>query len=115
MSDIGSFHSFHSKKATYGWASWPARFCMAVLLFESASGLAITFAPFRAATQYSVLFHTAVGAVTLMPLAWYCAKHWLDYRTYALSHIVLLGYLALVGLVVCCGSGLVLMLQGFFA
>lgn len=87
---------------------------MAVLVFEAASGLAITFAPFRAATQYSVLFHTAVGALTLLPLAWYCAKHWLDYRRYAFSHIVLLGYLALLGLVICCGSGLVLMLQGLF-
>ncbi|MGZ8920968.1 MAG: multiheme c-type cytochrome [Limisphaerales bacterium] len=88
---------------------------MAVLLFESASGLVITFAPFHAETQYLVLFHTAVGALTLLPLAWYCARHWVEYRHYALSHIVLLGYVALLGLAVCCGTGLVLMWQGIFA
>ena len=106
--------SFQHKKTTYGWASWLARFCLAVLLFEAATGLAITFGPFRSVTQYSVLFHTAVGAVTLLPLAWYCLKHWLDYRKYSFSHIVLLGYVALLGLAVCSGSGLVLMVQGLF-
>ena len=104
-----------SKKAANGWASWLARFCMAVLIFESATGLAITFAPFRAVTQYSVLFHTAVGAITLLPLAWYLGRHWLEYRNHALSHIVLLGYVALVGLMVCCVSGLVLMYQGILS
>jgi hypothetical protein len=111
MSDTAAFQP---KKTTHGWASWLARFSLSVLLFEVATGLAITFGPFRAATQYSVLFHTAVGAITLLPLAWYCLKHWLDYRKYPFSHIVLLGYVALLGLVVCSGSGLVLMLQGLF-
>ena len=100
------------KQTSSGWASWLAKFCMAVLIFESLTGLVITFSPFRATTQYSVLFHTAIGALTLLPLAWYCARHWLEYRRYAISHIVALGYLALLGLVVCCASGLMLMIQG---
>lgn len=95
-----------------GWASMLARFCMAVLLFETVSGLAITFAPFHPITQYSVLFHTAIGALTLLPLAWYMARHWLDYRRYGFSHVVLLGYVALLSLAVCSGSGVVLTLQG---
>lgn len=95
-----------------GWASFLARFCMAVLLFETVSGLAITLGPFHPTIQYSVLFHTAIGALALLPLAWYCLKHWLEYRRYAISHVVVLGYLALVALIVCCVSGVVLMFQG---
>lgn len=91
-----------------------ARFCMAVLLFETVSGLAITLAPFHALTQYSVLAHAAVGALSLLPLAWYLARHLIDYRHYGFSHVVLLGYVALASLAVCCGSGLILTLQGLF-
>ena len=95
-----------------GWASRLAKWSMAALLFEALSGLAITFAPFHAAIQWSVIFHTAVGALTLLPLAWYCAVHWWDYRRWALSHVVLLGYVALFGLAVCAASGAVLTWQG---
>lgn len=95
-----------------GWAAWLARFSMGALLFEAISGLAITLAPFHAAIQWSVLVHTAVGAVTLLPLARYCVRHWCDYRRYAWSHNVLLGYVALLALAVCSLSGVVLTWQG---
>jgi len=97
-----------------GWESWLARFSLAALLFEAVSGLAITFAPFDPAIQWSVILHTAIGALTLLPLAWYCAAHWADYRRWTMSHVVLLGYVALLGLAVCAGSGVVLTLQGLF-
>ena len=84
---------------------------MAALLFEAVTGLAITFAPFHAAVQWSVILHTGIGALTLLPLAWYCAVHWWDYRRWALSNVVLLGYVALIGLVVCAASGVVLTWQ----
>jgi hypothetical protein len=95
-----------------GWASALARACMAMLLFEIVSGLAITVAPFTGFTQWSVVAHTVVGALLLLPLAVYSWKHWLDYRSYAASHIVLLGYLGLVSLAICCGSGVWLTWQG---
>ena len=88
---------------------------MAAILFEAATGLLITFSPFHAAVQWGVIAHTAIGALTLLPLAWYCAVHWWDYRRWAMSHIVLLGYVALLGLTVCAASGIVLMWQGVFA
>lgn len=97
-----------------GWASWLARFSMAVLLFETVTGLAITLAPFHPAVQYSVLVHTALGALTLLPVAWYCLRHWMDYRHWAWSHVTMLGYLALAGLAVCSASGLVLMGEAVF-
>jgi hypothetical protein len=87
---------------------------MAALVFEAASGLAITFSPFHAAVQWSVIVHTAVGTATLLPLAWYCARHAYDYRTYAWSHNVVLGYAGLLALAVCSLSGVVLTWQGLF-
>lgn len=87
---------------------------MGALLFEAVSGLAITLAPFHAGIQWSVLLHTAIGAITLLPLAWYCARHWCDYRRYGWSHNVLLGYVGLLALAVCSLSGVVLTAQGLF-
>ena len=97
-----------------GWASGLARISMGVLLLEAVSGLAITFAPFHPAVQWSVVVHTVVGALTLLPLAWYCWQHWLDYRDHAPSHIVALGYTGLAALAVCSLSGVALTWQGLF-
>ena len=103
-----------SSLSVCGWASWLARFSMATLLFETLTGLAITLAPFHPSIQYGVLLHTAVGALTLLPVAWYCLKHWLDYRHWAWSHVTVLGYVALLGLAICSASGLVLMGEAIF-
>lgn len=97
-----------------GWVSALARLSMAALVFEAVSGLAITVSPFHPVLQWDVLAHTVVGAATLLPLAWYAGWHWLDYRRYALSHVVLLGYVALAGLVACSLSGVVVTWQGLF-
>jgi hypothetical protein len=88
---------------------------MALLIFEAVSGLAITLLPFHAATQWSVLVHTLAGVAMLFPLAWYCWRHWLDYRRYAPSHVTVLGYLGVVALVVCALSGLVVTWQGLLS
>ncbi len=102
-------------KPTANWESKLARLAMAAVLFELISGLAITCSPFHAAIQWNVLVHTVVGALSLFPVAWYLYRHWCQYRTYAASHITILGYLGLLALAVCIGSGLVLTWQGFFA
>lgn len=98
-----------------GWGGWLVRLSLAALLFETFTGLAITLAPFHAAVQWSVLLHTAVGALTLLPVAWYCARHLLDYARYAASHITVLGWVALAGLAVVSVSGVVLTVQALFA
>ena len=98
-----------------GWGAFLARLGMAVLLFEAITGLAITFAPFHASIQWSVILHTLVGIVTLVPLAWYYAAHWLDYKHYATSHISVLGYVGIAALFVCSLSGVVVTWQGLFA
>ncbi|MEE8384384.1 MAG: multiheme c-type cytochrome, partial [Dehalococcoidia bacterium] len=90
------------------------RFSMGILVFEAITGLAITFGPFHASVQWSVLLHTVIGALTLLPVAWYCTVHWLDYRHYRFNHDVLLGYVAVAALAVCSVSGLVVTWQGLF-
>jgi hypothetical protein len=114
MSEQMNIDGGQAKIIRTGWASWLARISMAGLLFEAVSGLAITFAPFHAAIQWSVIVHTVAGAALLLPLAWYCAQHWLDYRRYATSHIVLLGYVGLAALLICSLSGVWLTVQALF-
>jgi hypothetical protein len=94
-----------------GWGHWLARLSMGALLFEVVTGLAVTLGPFHAAVQWGVIVHTVLGAVMLLPVAWYCLRHIADYRTYAWSHITLLGWVALLGLAVACLSGVVLTVQ----
>jgi hypothetical protein len=88
---------------------------MWVLLSEILTGLAITLGPFHAAVEWGVLIHTVLGAALLLPLGWYLIAHWLDYRSQALSDVVLLGYVAAVSLLTCSLSGVVVTWQGLFA
>ena len=87
---------------------------MGVLLFEAISGIAIRFLPFHSTVQWSVILHTFIGILAIAPIVWYLARHWIEYRKYAMSHIVLLGFAGLVGLVICGVSGLIVTWQGLF-
>jgi hypothetical protein len=84
------------------------------LLFLAVSGLVVTFARFHPATQWSLIVHTVVGVLTLLPVSWYYVVHFLDYKHYRMSHVVLLGYIGLVALCVCTISGVVVTWQGLF-
>ncbi len=75
------------------------------LLIESVTGIAIRFAPFHPAMEWSVLLHTVLGALTLVPLAIYLLHHWNDYRRQAISGVVLLGYLATTAIAICALPG----------
>jgi hypothetical protein len=97
-----------------GWGALLSKASAAALAFLAVSGLAITFAPFHAAIQWGLLVHTAIGAAGLLLLVWYGLVHWLDYRRYQLSSVVLLGYVALAGLAVCLVSGIVVTWEGVF-
>lgn len=103
-----------ARRVRTGWASGLARFSFVVLVYEAVTGLAITLAPFHPAIQWSVLLHTAVGALTLLPVAWYCVAHVADYRRHAASHITVLGWLALAALAVCALSGAVVTAEALF-
>ena len=89
-----------------GWISWLGRLSMVVIIFESITGLAITFGLFTTTIQWGILLHVLIGVVTLFPICWYYALHWVDYRHQRMSHVVLLGYLGIIALFVCTVSGL---------
>jgi hypothetical protein len=98
-----------------GWVSTLSRLSLAALVFETLTGLVITFAAFHAAIQWTILVHTVVGLLTVIPLTWYLAAHWLDYKKYNMSDSLLLAYVSTVALLVCAVSGLVVTWQGLFA
>ncbi|MAF12892.1 hypothetical protein CMK11_20775 [Candidatus Poribacteria bacterium] len=104
----------NSDERRTGWTSILAVIAAASLVFETITGLAIAYAPFHAAVEWSVIVHTAIGVLTLLPICWYYAVHWQDYRRYAMSHVVLLGYVGLAALLVCTVSGVVVTWQGLF-
>jgi hypothetical protein len=97
-----------------GWGALLSKASAGALAFLAVSGLAITFAPFHVAIQWGLLVHTAIGAAGFILLVWYGLVHWLDYRRYQLSSVVLLGYVALAGLAVCLVSGVVVTWEGVF-
>jgi len=98
-----------------GWSSAWTRVALAALTFEIASGFLVTYAPFHGTVQWGLLAHTLLGLALVVPLTWYTAVHWLDYKRYNLSDSVLLGYVAAVGLLVASVSGLVVTWQGLFS
>ncbi len=100
--------------AKTGWTSRITRAVVTALLFLTATGLAITFAPFHAWVEWSVLLHTLAGLAFLAPIAWYSVAHWRDYRSYKPSDSVLLGYVSAAAILVCLLSGLVVTWQGLF-
>ena len=97
-----------------GWGSTISRLALGALLIELATGLLITFGPFHAVVQWTVIAHTAIGLLFLIPITWYSYAHWADYKHYRFSDSVLLGYLAMIALLVCALSGLVVTWQGLF-
>ncbi len=58
-----------------GWRHWLGRLAMGALLFEIVSGLAITVSAFHAGIEWGVIAHTVLGALALLPFAWYCVRH----------------------------------------
>ena len=98
-----------------GWASLLARLASAALLFELISGFAITFGPFHAVVEWDLLLHTLFGVLTLAPVGVYLWRHFEDYRGQAMSDVLLLGYVALLAMVLCTVSGVMVTWQGLFS
>jgi hypothetical protein len=85
-----------------------------LLLFETLTGLSIWLLPFSVSNQVTVLLHTAIGLLFMVPFAWYQVRHWLLYRPRQMSHVKLTGYFAMVATIVAIVSGLVLTWQATF-
>jgi len=85
-----------------------------LLLYETVTGLAILLLPFSEFNQFNVLMHTLLGIAMVVPVAWYCWRHWLVRRKGKLSHYQLMGYVSVVLLAACVVSGVVLTWQAAF-
>lgn len=96
------------------WRSWLSAVTGALLLYEGLTGLAIYLLPFSVFSQLSVVLHTIIGLVSLLPVGWYVAHHWWLRRRGNLSHFQLIGYFALGLLGMSMASGLVVTWQGVF-
>ena len=97
-----------------GWTAALSRTATGLLLFELVSGLAVTVGPFRPSIEWSLLLHTVGGMLAILPLVWYCVRHWRTYAEQAMSDVLLLGYVGLGALVVCLVSGLWVTGQAMF-
>lgn len=95
------------------WRSWLTRLISAALLFEIVSGLAVYLLPFGILPQVSLIVHTLVGIIALIPIVWYLIRHWWVRRKGNLSHYQVLGYIAAVLILACLASGIVVTWQGF--
>jgi cytochrome c554/c'-like protein len=106
--------SSNGRQTRTGWSTPISKISGGALVFLAATGLTVTFGPFDRLVQYGLLAHTAVGIVCLAPLAWYAIVHWIDYRRYQVSSVVVLGYVAGIALIVCIVSGAVVTAEGVF-
>ncbi len=97
------------------WTRQLAIWVLALLLFETLTGLSILLLPFSVSNQAAVLIHTLAGSIMLVPFARYQVRHWGRYRRGPMTHVKLTGYLALLSTVVALLSGVVLTLQAIFA
>ena len=96
---------------TREWERPLLRTVSGLLVFETATGLAIYLLPFSVPNQMSVLFHTAAGTLFVLPFLWYQIRHWLTHRSIRVSHVVLTGYFAMIAAVVLVVTGCVLTVQ----
>ena len=103
------------QKGIENWRSRLAILVAGYLVFETLSGLVVLFAPFSVSSQITVLIHTAIGLVFLIPCGWYLLRHWLEYFRNPLSHIVVVGYVGAAALALCLVSGVVLTVQAIWS
>ena len=90
---------------------WGRRFAALTLAWlgaEALSGLAIWLLPFSVPVQWTVVVHTAVGVVFLVPALVYSWQHFLVYRSRPQGAVVWMGYAATAATLVAIVSGLVL-------
>lgn len=113
MTDSPELHPWE-ELSQRGWQDRTARAVSGLTLFLTLTGLGITFLPATPWNQHSVVIHTAVGLLFLLPGISYLARHLRDYWDYPLTQSKFTGWLAGAMLLACVVSGLVLTWQAAF-
>ena len=88
---------------------------LGLLLFETLTGLSIYLLPFSRFNEFSVLVHTILGVLAVVPIGWYLTQHWLLRFRGKFNHFQLLGYFSAAALLILFASGLILTGQALFA
>jgi Cytochrome c554 and c-prime len=88
---------------------------LALLIFESFTGLAMYLMPFSVFNQLGVLWHTVIGVLMIVPIGWYLVRHWLLRYRGKFNHYQFLGYLTALTLIALFVSGFVLTWQAAFS
>jgi hypothetical protein len=96
------------------WRRHLAAFTLAYLAFETVSGLAIWLMPFSVPNQWTVVVHTAVGLVVLVPAFVYQVRHLSIYWSRPMTAIKAMGYLSSAATLLASVTGLVLTAQALF-
>jgi hypothetical protein len=98
-------------------AEWRRRFAaltLAWLAFETVSGLAIWMLPFSVPVQWTVVVHTGLGVVFLVPILVYQWQHLRVYWSRPGGAVKWMGYLGTAATLVAAVSGLVLTVQALW-
>lgn len=96
------------------WQKVLLRFISGILLFETITGLAIYLLPFSIVNQVSVLLHTIIGLVFIIPFSYYMVRHWSIYRSMPMTHYKFTGYVLMAVSLALIVSGVILTWQGAF-
>ncbi|HEX5138810.1 MAG TPA: multiheme c-type cytochrome [Planctomycetota bacterium] len=97
-----------------GWGGWSLRTVLLGTFYLLVTGLVILLAPFGRAAQASVLLHTLLGILFLVPFFAYLLPHFIARWRDKLSHLLLLGYMAGTVLLAVVLSGIILTVQAAF-
>ncbi len=101
----------YSALKAHEWTRPLVRGVVALLAFETFTGLANYLLPFSVPNQVMVLLHTAAGLVLIVPYAAYQWRHWRIYKSLPTTHVSLTGYFAMAMVLLLMVSGVVLTVQ----
>ncbi len=96
------------------WLSILTLVCMAGLIFESVTGLLVTFGAFSQYSQYSVLTHTIIGLGWMVIFFWYAIRHWLIHFKGPFLADQKFGYLGFLFIAICIVTGVWLTIEAWF-
>jgi hypothetical protein len=94
-----------------GWRDSAGRWVAGFTLYLMLTGLAIYGLPFSVFNQHSVVLHTLVGILYVLPVLVYLFRHVRAYWEYPLTHIKFSGYAAGLMTLACMVSGIALTLE----